>query len=347
MYKRILVPLDGSARAERAIPVAAHIARATDGTVILVRIATLPFTYSPYLGSATYADEVIEADLNEVQTYLNALCNSEPLAGFKTITRAILGSAAPEILSTAKSYNVDLIVMTSQGNTGMKRWMLGSVAQKIARYCAMPVLVLHEKGPLPLGPYLDARPLRALVPLDGSPLARAAIEPAAQLVSTIATPGESALYLMRVIKPPTTQELRMAQDQGSSESLVASTLRKAKTYLSCIADQLRGGPLARLNLTITWTVAVAQDVAHTIIQMAENGEDAEGAGAFGRCDLIAIATHGRGGLQRWVMGSITERVLGATKLPILIVRPQSAELKHASSSEDTSRNSIPVNTGTF
>ena len=74
--------------------------------------------------------------------------------------------------------------------------------------------------------------------------------------------------------------------------------------------------------------------------MAENGEDAEGAGAFGRCDLIAIATHGRGGLQHWVMGSIAERVLGATKLPILIVRPESAELKPTTSSEDKTLTTI-------
>jgi nucleotide-binding universal stress UspA family protein len=342
MYKRILVPLDGSARAERSIPVAAHIARATDGTVILVRIATLPFTYSPYLGSATYADEVIEADMSEVQTYLNALANSEPLTGVKTITKAILGSPAQEILATAKSLNVDLIVMTSQGRTGMKRWMLGSVAQKIARNSAVPVLVLHEKGPLPTGPHLDTRPLRALVPLDGSPLAKAALEPAAQLVAAISAPGEGSLHFMRVIKPPTTQELRMAGGQDSSESLEADKLHKAKTYLSSIADQFHSGPLARLNLSVTWSVAVAEDVAHTIIQMAENGEDAEGAGAFGRCDLIAIATHGRGGLQHWVMGSVTERVLGATKLPILIVRPQSAELRQVSNSEGATKSTLLV-----
>jgi len=334
MYERILVPLDGSTRAERSIPVAAQIAGATDGTVVLVRIATLPFTYSPYLGSATYADEAIETDLNEVERYLNTLANSEPLAGIKTITKAMLGSAAPEILSTANSYNIDLIVMTSQGNTGIKRWILGSVAQKIARYSAMPVLVLHEKGPLPVGPHLDTRPLRALVPLDGSALAKAAIEPAAQLVTAIAAPGQGSLHLMRVVKPSTTAELRAANNQGSIESLEENKLHKAKTYLSSITDQLRDSPLANLNLSITWSVAVAQDVAHAIIQMAENGEDTEGAGAFGRCDLIAIATHGRGGLQHWVLGSITERVLGATKLPILIVRPESAEFKHTLNKED-------------
>jgi nucleotide-binding universal stress UspA family protein len=139
---------------------------------------------------------------------------------------------------------------------------------------------------------------------------------------------------MRVVKPSTTAELRAASDQGSIESLEENKLHRAKTYLSSVTDQLRGSLLANLNLSMTWSVAVAQDVAHAIIQMAENGEDAEGAGAFGRCDLIAIATHGRGGLQHWVLGSITERVLGATKLPILIVRPESAEMKPITGSED-------------
>ncbi len=347
MYERILVPLDGSARAERSISVAAHIARATNGTVVLVRIATLPFTYSPYLGSATYADAAIEADLSEVESYLNSLANSEPLTDIKIITKAIFGAAASEILSTANSYKVDLIIMTSHGRTGMKRWMLGSVAQKIAGCSTRPVLVLHEKGPLPVGPHLDAHPLRALVPLDGSTLAKAAIEPAAQLVAASAAPGEGSLHLMRVVKPATTQELRVASEHGSGESLEENKLHKAKTYLSSITDQLHNSPLAHLNLSITWSVAVAQDVAHAIIQMAENGEDAEGAGPFGRCDLIAIATHGRGGLQHLVMGSIAERVLGATKLPILIVRPESAELKHTLNSEDTRKASLPIKSSSF
>ena len=76
--------------------------------------------------------------------------------------------------------------------------------------------------------------------------------------------------------------------------------------------------------------------------MAEDGEDAEGAGVFGRCDLIAIATHGRSGFQHWILGSITERVLGATKLPILIVRPEATAFKHASNGGDTSEAPIQI-----
>ena len=187
---------------------------------------------------------------------------------------------------------------------------------------------------------MDARPLRALVPLDGSSLAKAVVEPAAQLVAALASPGEGSLHLMRVVKPPTSQELHLASDHGNGESLEENKLHRAKTYLNSITDQLRDSPLVNLNLSITWSLAVARDVAHAIIQMAENGEDAEGAGAFGRCDLIAIATHGRGGLQHWVLGSIAERVLGATKLPILIVRPEPAALKPTTSSEDKTLTTI-------
>jgi nucleotide-binding universal stress UspA family protein len=327
MYTRILVPLDGSTRAERSIPVAARIARATGGTVVLVQVVTVPFTYSPYLGSAIYADEAIEADLNAVERYLDTLAHAESLADIKTTTKAIFGSAAPEILSTANSYNIDLIVMTSQGKTGMKRWMLGSVAQKIARSSSMPVLVLHEKGPLPVRPHLDYRPLRAL-------------EPAAQLVAALAAPVQGSLHLMRVVKPPTAEELRAVSDRESIERLKENKLHRAKTYLNSIVAQLREGPLAHLKLSITWSVVVDHDVAHMIIHMAENGEDAEGAGVFGRCDLIAMATHGRGGLQYWILGSITERVLGATKLPILIVRPEAAAFKRALNGGETSASLI-------
>jgi nucleotide-binding universal stress UspA family protein len=342
MFKRILVPVDGSTRAERAIPVASRLAQAAGGSVVLVRVATIPVTYSPYLASSTYAAEAIEEELNNVESYLNNLANSEALAGIETDTKALFGATAPAILSVADSYNVDLIVMTSQGKTGMKRWVLGSVAQKIARYSPMPVLVLHESGPLPVGPHRDGRLLRALVTLDGSVLAKAALEPAALLVAALSAPAQGALHLIRVVKPPTPEELQAAGDQESIERLKENMLHRAKTYLNSIAGQLREGPLAALNLSITWSVAVDDDVAHAIIRMAENGEDAEGAGVFGRCDLIAMATHGRGGLHHWVLGSVTERVLGATKFPILIVRPEAAEFKRSSNGGETSEAQVPI-----
>jgi nucleotide-binding universal stress UspA family protein len=100
---------------------------------------------------------------------------------------------------------------------------------------------------------------------------------------------------------------------------------KAKKYLISTAEDIREGRVARaianLRLPVTWSVAVNKDVAEALIRVAENGEDADGAGVFGGCDVIAIATHGYSGLQRWATGSIKERILHATKLPLLIVRP--------------------------
>lgn len=102
---------------------------------------------------------------------------------------------------------------------------------------------------------------------------------------------------------------------------------KTRRYLSATAEHLREGlvapAVAKLRLAVTWSVAVDSYVAETLIRRAENIEDSEEWGEMlGDCDVIALATHGRDGLQRWVMGSVTEHVLRDTKLPLLIVPPQ-------------------------
>jgi nucleotide-binding universal stress UspA family protein len=322
MYKRILVPIDGSARAESALPVAARIARASGGTVVLVQAVAITVMYETST-AATYTQELIEAEIGDAEKYLKALAQGDMLAGIKTETRALFGAAAQTILSVAISHSIDLIVMTSQGKTGIKRWVLGSVAQILARYSPIPVLVLHESGTMPLGPHPDVGPLRALVTLDGSALARAILEPAAQLVVALAAPGHGALHLLRVVKPPQLDEKKISPER--LESLKMEALHKAKTYMHSIVTHLREGPLGELSLAITWSVALGDDTAGTIMHMAEHGEDAEGAGVPGCCGLIAMATHGRTGFHHWVLGSVTERVLGATRLPILIARPAETE----------------------
>jgi nucleotide-binding universal stress UspA family protein len=103
-------------------------------------------------------------------------------------------------------------------------------------------------------------------------------------------------------------------------------MAKVAAYLKLIADRLYAGTPADLELTITSSVAVSTDVAGTIIKTAEQAEGPEHLGGY---DLIAMPTHGREGLHRLVMGSVTEHVLGATRLPLLMVRPQEAEAAHA------------------
>ncbi len=326
MYKRILVPLDGSQRAESALPVAARIALASGGSLMLVQVVTIPLTYETPV-TATYTPEFIEQEINDVEDYLKTLAKGQALEGVPTSTCALFGAAAQTILSVASSYNCDLIVMTSQGKTGMKRWVLGSVAQKIARHSPIPVLVLHESGTMQVGAHPDGGPVRALVTLDGSVLAKAALEPAVQLAAALASPGRGVVHLLRVVKPPEMDEKKLSTEQA--ESLKVEALHKAKTYMSSITRHLQESLLGKLPLAITWSVTFGGDIAATIVQTAQAGEDAAGAGMPGRCDLIAMATHGRTGFQHWVLGSVTERVLSTTRMPILIVRPAETEFQRS------------------
>ena len=321
MFKRILVPLDGSERAERAIPVAARLARATGGSITFLRVVTAAIDAAwSILEAPTLMQHAVDTEQARVMDYLTQLATMQALAGVEIHTRVLSGVPAQHILAVAHTEQIDLIVLCSHGYSGMTRWTLGSVAEKVARSALVPVLVLRESGPVPARPHPDAtRPLRALVSLDGSVLAKAALAPAASLIAALAAPAQGALHLVRVVKPMTPDNEE--KDPQEREHV----LHKAKKYLGMTAEHLREGlvapAVAGLIQPVSWSVAVDTDVASAIVRVAENGEDAEGAGVFGGCDVIAMATHGRSGMQRWAMGSISERVLHATKLPLLIVRP--------------------------
>jgi nucleotide-binding universal stress UspA family protein len=98
-------------------------------------------------------------------------------------------------------------------------------------------------------------------------------------------------------------------------------------------DEFKAVPAGGLTPQITWSVVVNADVAHALTRIAESGGEVEGAGAFGRCDIIALSTHGHSDLRRWAIGSTTDRVLKATKLPMLIVRPKQLQISIPEHSE--------------
>ena len=319
MFKTILVPLDGSRRAETALPVARRIAQQTGATLVLVRVVSFLSEYWPVMTSAhpSLAQAVMDADLKQAAAYLEEVASSAELAEIAVKTTAQFGPPAPTILAVATSYNSDLIVLCSHGSAGMIHWMMGSVAEKIARHATIPVLVVREEGTHLGGPLAGlAQPLRMLIPLDGSAGAKAALEPGAELLLAMAAPGQKcALHLARVSKQPLSDR----------EALDDHELAQARGSLQQTIQQIREGTLApsiaEHHLPVTWSLLLDTDVAGALLRVAEQGEDMEGAGAFGGCDLIAISTHGRSGFQHWMLGSITERVLHATRRPILIVHP--------------------------
>lgn len=319
MFKHILVPLDGSPRAERALTVAAHLARAADGTVILLRAVGIPaaynsYMYGPYVAQTPMITQgALNAEQSEAEAYIEIVRQSGQLAGVNVETKVVVGAASVTIEDIASEEYIDLIVMCSHGDTGFKRWVLGSVAQQVSRTCQVPVLVLQQDGVTPESAYPDPlRPLRsiiALVALDGSQFAEAAITPIATLVAALAAPAQGLLLLTRVVplsalgNTPATRELALGEANAY--------LRQATQKYADVAE--------KLNVSLNTATATGRDVADTLIRSAEHGDEVEGKRLTGSCDLIAITTHGRGGLQRLAMGSVTEHMLGATKLPLLVV----------------------------
>jgi len=343
MFRRILVPLDGSTLAERALPIAARLARSSGGSITLLRVVPSPLTFtSQPTESSVPMQGVVNSDHAWATDYLTRITASSVLAGVATTTEVFKGTPAEMILFIARSQQMDIIIMCSHGYTGMTRWTLGSVAEKVASHAPVPVLVLRKDGLVPASPHPDAlRPLRVLVALDGSARAEGGIEPAAYLIAALAAPFQGALHLMQVVKPaPADIGKSNIDEDGESQAI----LDRVRRYLSSLAGHLGErrmvSAVADLKLPVYWSVAVDPDIASALIRVAENGDDAQEAGVSDCCDIITMTTHGYGGVHRWAMGSITARVLRATRLPLLIVRPPDIMEKSTLTWDDTTLSAI-------
>jgi nucleotide-binding universal stress UspA family protein len=307
MFSHILVPLDGSAPAEEALPVAARIVRASSGSIHLLTVVKSPIDYGEeYDWDALLSEQEIETGTTVATDYLRTVLALPVLDRIQVTTEIAPGLSAQYILAAAKSGEFDLTVLCSYRRMGFTRWVLGSVTHTLVHESTIPTLLLHENETAALLAHPDAaRPLRALVPLDGSPLAEAALEPAAHLVASLAAQGE--LHLTHVVKP-----LQNPAEEASRA--------RASTYLTQVTERWQAMAM-KLGISISWSVALETDVASALLSQAEPGEQGQRTAGSRGYDLIAISTHGRHGLERWVMGSVSDRLLNTTKLPILIVRP--------------------------
>ena len=146
-------------------------------------------------------------------------------------------------------------------------------------------------------------------------LAQAALAPAAHLVAALATPAQGALHLTQVVK-----SFQTVAAEGFVSELNEEAKERARSYLTHETERLQM-TTKNLQLSISWSVIDGEDAATALINLAEQGREGKEAGDSSNYDLIVISTHGRHGLERWVMGSVTDRLLTHTQLPMLIVRP--------------------------
>lgn len=300
MYEKILLPLDGSGLAEVALPYAEKLAGRLGSEIILAHV-------SEVAGEAQsekhqdYLRGIVKATEEAAIAYSGKRGNGLAIHAKSVI---LSGQPAEKIVEYADSEDVGLIAMATHGQSGIQRWALGSVADKVVRATTRPVLLIRAKG---AGPDVNTRGIlnKVLVPLDGSKEGEAIIPYIEDLASRLMI---KVILVQILAKGYET----LTQYVPLSERQIESDRARATTYLSNAGAGLKekGIPVEeRLGIGIRFGNAAEQ-----IIQAAYELH----------ADLMAMTTHGRSGVGRWAFGSVAERVLHEGKTPLLLVRSPGA-----------------------
>lgn len=331
MFEHILVPLDGSLHAEQALPIAARIARASGGSLLLVRVTDLFADPSwPFPNPLKDPKEVIQTERASVTTYLEEKARSPILAGLSIITHSVEGKPEHALLSAAQTMHADLIVMSSHSSAHLKRWVQSSVTQYIERHSSIPVLILRDHAILSEDRWhTEMQPTRVIVPLDGTVLSETILPAAANLSRALSTPAQGLLHLMMVLPKI---HLATATVGGTNPQAI----HDAQEYLASVAQLLCQDPHIGSFLQVTSSVAQQSTVDAALVELVATGVSSQ-ASQTASSDVIAMVTHGREGLDRWLHSSVTEQVLDAGTFPVLVLHP---ELIEAYTSQDTDKTEI-------
>lgn len=300
----IIVPLDGSSLAESAVPVALSLLQPDDGRLILMRVPVYAETQAPIgaeynmfwpeIRDAPSSFRQVYEDTEEYLSHVAARCEK---TGITVMTRVEEGDRAGAIVDLAAETNADLIVMTTHGRTGVSRWIIGSITERVLHDAPCPVLAVRAQPDC-----VPDRPApgvadRIMVPLDGSELAEPALAPALAIAKS--TGGEVMLFRVAQLVPN-----EMGPSNGSADEM-------PEAYLDRVAATCRQAGVTVTTVTVAPSGSGAASIANAILDFAA-AED---------IDIIAMSTHGRSGLRRWVYGSVTEKVLHNADIATLIVRP--------------------------
>lgn len=297
MYSQIVVPLDGSKFAEAALPLALTLSRKTGATVHLVTvIEPVPaFAYEEWESAA-------EEWTREYHTKLVA--QLAPHAGGAVEAALLSGHVVDALQREVSARNADLVVMASHGRGAISRIWLGSVADRFVRQADRPVLLVRPEENESDRPSIDAeyRFDNLLVPLDGSELSESALEHAVEFGELFG----SAYHLTRIVAYPV--ELAspyLPHTAQMNQKLVEDAKEGAAKYLEDRAERLR-----RRGLRVTTAVTVDGQAGHGILTERDEVQ----------ADGIAMATHGRKGLSRALLGSTADKVLRGAHVPLLLHR---------------------------
>ena len=324
---RLLVPLDGSGLAETALPHAIRLAQATSNELTLLQVVP-PFVLYDPMGvgvvptPATWDAWEGEPAHAHAREYLRGLADALSKQGVSAETIVLRGDPAGTIVEYTKQHpEVHMIAMATHGRSGIRRWIMGSVAERVLHSSPVPLLLVRAfekdisvaEGPVGMaasaGSPIHLASVREnewyrtiMVPLDGSRFAEQALEEAQVLAARF-----NATLLLLSVAPPfdhventsETAAIPLWLDTAADEQS-ANMVR----YLSVVTERLRDKGFK------VQPEVVAGNPAEQILHRSEAG----------RADLLVMASHGRSGLQRLWLGSVAMKVVHAARVPVLLLR---------------------------
>jgi nucleotide-binding universal stress UspA family protein len=315
MYRRILVPLDGSRFSEHALPYAVSAAMRLGADLELMHVhhhqeydsnlSSMPqYRYRIDYADMRHDEDMMTADRNYLE---QTAADIELRYGMNVRTRVVTGLTAEAIAEEAQNIVADLVVMATHARHGVERMRFGHMAAELIQYLNVPSLCVH---PQDADAPLAAREIRrVLVTLDGSEFSEQILDVAAPLIQGLG----AHVTLLHVVAP------RPLMMTGLSDlPRLIPNRDEAQTYLAGVAARVRG------RIPEPALIAVeAADAAESVANIATHGG----------YDLVAMATHGRSGLSRLLLGSSAEQVLEKSPCPVLLYRPRMARLPESSLTE--------------
>ncbi len=326
MYTKIMVPLDGSMLAEKALPHAVRLANRFNAKLLLLRAVELPGLTVDTPESEIKVISSAEEYMTEVQATLTNPKIAAHIAPERVQTLVVYGDAVEQVVELAPFEKVDLIVMTTHGRSGLSRLVTGSVAGRILHRTHVPIMLVRPQElkndqllvetmmgiAEPCSDCFDSEKCRIVLTLDGSPLAETALEPAMELAQKL----NATLHLLSVILPAPPMVYGDLVGMGYSQDEVEVTRKRLTEDAQVYLNEAQHKALRRGLEVVT-----AVRVGATAEEIADYAKRVEAT-------ALVMATHARGEVSHLFVGSVAEDVMRISRLPVLMISTH-AQVKQA------------------
>lgn len=296
MIEHILVPLDGSSLAERVLPHLFALARPFNSNVTLLRVITRTDSKQPVQRIDPLDWQMREA---EARSYLNKLTIQLTQAGLNVRNELLHGDPATLIVEFVRNQDVDLLMLSSHGRSGLTGWNISSVVQKTVIRVQTPIMIIRAYQNTQKDQF-EAQYKKLLIPLDGSSRAECALP----LVASLADYHNAQIILTHVVRkpelprraPPSNEECQLANQ------LVEKNQQEACRYFKELQEHF--------PIEMKTHLFVGDDVADTLHSLVDQEKP----------DLVVISAHGYSGSVQRPYGSLALNFISYGTTPLLIVQ---------------------------